>query len=416
MGQLIQGAQTALARRQTDRSNKMEDDTKELAYSAYMGNQDSIKDLMAVNPEYAMKLLDRREKQQYEQQQYQAKQQAYNADMNQKLKTDMEGIMANISKFPDAESARPYAEAQFQEIMKRHPEAMQGVSQEDLIYDEGDYNQAKVLFGPGKDKNIGQVSPKDFTVESLAEYSKTGDIKGLTRYLPQVKDIAGIPHQVNPMTQKWEPIVDMTSPGITEQAKAIAKIEADKQSEKDFAKSKMKWQDSETQIISAIDSADSKTKILDNTTSKLKELLDDRVTKYGTGLLSRFPATDERTIKGLITTIEANSTFTTLTDLKAAGGTLGAIAQKELELLSSALGMLDQAGNAEEMIRVLDQISQANTDSVRRLRDGYARDKERYSKGFQSDAQAETDKPQADKFKGAPPGYAERRARLLGGQ
>jgi signal recognition particle subunit SEC65 len=395
MGQLIQGAQTALARRQTDRSNKMEDGTKELAYSAYMGNQDSIKDLMAVNPEYAMKLLDRREKQQYEQQQYQAKQQAHNADMNQKLKTDMEGIMANISKFPDAESARPYAEAQFQEIMKRHPEAMRGVNPEDLIYDEGDYNQAKVLFGQGKEKSkMSQVSFKDATGESIAKYEQSGDANDLVRYKPEIRKIAGIDHQINPATDKWEPIVDLTNPAITEQAKALAKIEADKQSEKDFAKSKMKWEDSETQIINAIDSADSKTKLLDNTTDKLKKLLNDRMTKYGTSILSKFPATDERTIEGLVTTIEANSTFTTLTDLKASGGTLGAIAQKELELLSSALGKIDRYGKADEMIRVLDQISQANTDSVRRLRDGYARDKERYSKGFQSDAQAETVKPQ----------------------
>ena len=371
-----------------------------LAQSAYMGDTSALNKLASINPEFAQKI------QMQKNQQDQAKmQQAAQAQQANLKKQEIAKQIAKDSAKMPFEEAASYAQSQAQayniELPPLTPEH---------------HAQFQKIYGAHSDTNIGQVSPKDFTVESLAEYSKTGDIKGLTRYLPQVKDIAGIPHQVNPMTQKWEPIVDMTSPGITEQAKAIAKIEADKQSEKDFAKSKMKWQDSETQIISAIDSADSKTKILDNTTSKLKELLDDRVTKYGTGLLSRFPATDERTIKGLITTIEANSTFTTLTDLKAAGGTLGAIAQKELELLSSALGMLDQAGNAEEMIRVLDQISQANTDSVRRLRDGYARDKERYSKGFQSDAQAETDKPQADKFKGAPPGYAERRARLLGGQ
>jgi len=389
MGSLMQGVQNAQNRRQSEKSNRMEDETKRYAGSAYMGDPDAMKSLMSVNPQAGIQMQQMLA-------QRQAQQQQARLATAGKMRGDIEGIMTNIAKFPDAESVRSYAEEQFKDLQARHPEAMQNFSPEQLTYDEQDYTRAKILYGKAKGEkgnNIGQLSPKDFTVESLAKYAQTGNIGDAVRYSPKIQDIAGIPHQVNPLTQKWEPIVDLTDPSITEQAKVLAKIEADNQSEKDFAKSKLKWQENENKILSSISMADSKTEILNNTTDKLKSLLGALSTRYGS-FLSKFPATDARTIKGLIQTIKANSAFTTLTDLKAAGGTLGAISEAELGLLSSALGSIDQSGDTTELIRVLDQISKANDDSVTRIKSGYDREKSRYSTGFQSDEEPKQSAPQ----------------------
>ena len=352
----------------------------DLSSSAYMGDQSALEQLYGVNPQLAERI------------QMKKQQEAQNKLAQKSKQANMLQEIGKETINMEYEQAAAYAQRRAREMGIEAPLMPREV-----------HEQMKKAFGkPASQSNsIGAASPKDFTPESLSDYSATGDISKLVRYSPQVKDIAGIPHQINPVTQKWEPIVNLNDPNIAEQTKALSKIEADKQSEKDFAKNKEKWKSTETQIINAISAADSKTELLNNTTDKLKGLLEDRITKYGSGLLSKLPASDERTIKGLITTIKANSTFTTLTDLKAQGGTLGAIAAAELELLSAALGELDQAGDSTEVLRVLDQISKANNDSVARLKAGYERDKSIYSKGYES-VDDESSPPQVEATNSAP--------------
>ena len=374
--------------------------TGDLSSSAYMGDEQALQQLYGVNPQLAERI---QMKKQQEAQNKLAQAGQQQKAMQEKQKAVM-GIAKQAITMP-FEQAQAFAAEQAQAL---------GIDAPPLTQEH--YDQFKKVFGGEKGNNIGEFSPKDFTSESLAKYAKTGNIEDVVRYSPQVKEIAGIPHQVNPATQKWEPIVDLSDPGITNQVRELSKIEADKQSELDFGKAKTKWESGETQTLNAISMADSKTKLLSDTTDKLKKLLSDRISKYGTGVLSNFPATDERTIKNLLQTIKANSAFTTLTDLKAAGGTLGTISEAELGLLSSALGTADQAGDAEELIRVLDQITKANDDSVLRLKSGYDREKSRYSKGYQSSlgGQEAAGGGQPEKI-GPPPGYAERRAKILGG-
>ena len=356
----------------------------DLAQSAYMGDPNALGQLYGINPELAEKIKRQKQQDQQNQLAQQAQKQKVSMQADEKTQKIARQIAGDVAKMP-FEQAQPYAAQQA---------AQYGVELPPLTKDFHD--QMVMAHGKAKGEkgnNIGQLSPKDFTVESLAKYAQTGNIGDAVRYSPKIQDIAGIPHQVNPLTQKWEPIVDLTDPSITEQAKVLAKIEADNQSEKDFAKSKLKWQENENKILSSISMADSKTEILNNTTDKLKSLLGALSTRYGS-FLSKFPATDARTIKGLIQTIKANSAFTTLTDLKAAGGTLGAISEAELGLLSSALGSIDQSGDTTELIRVLDQISKANDDSVTRIKSGYDREKSRYSTGFQSDEEPKQSAPQ----------------------
>lgn len=351
-----------------------------LAQSAYMGDAEALGQLYGMNPELAERIKRQKMQEQQNELAVRGRQQKSTQQADERKQEVARQIAKDVANM-SFDQAQSYAAQQAQQY---------GVSLPPLTKEH--HGQFVSAFGKakGEDSNIGQFSPKDFTAPSLAKYAKTGNIEDVVRYSPQVKEIAGIPHQVNPLTQKWEPIADLTDPSITDQTKMLSKIEADKQSEKDFAKSKLKWKEGESKTLSAISMADSKTKILKNTTEKLKSLIGGLSTKHG-AILSNFPATDARTVKGLITTIKANSAFTTLTDLKAAGGTLGAISEAELELLSSALGAIDQSGDTNELIRVLDQIRTANDDSIIRMKAGYEREKDRYSKGFQVDEPRQQD-------------------------
>ena len=142
MGSLMQGVQNAQNRRQSEKSNRMEDETKRYAGSAYMGDPDAMKSLMSVNPQAGIQMQQMLA-------QRQAQQQQSRLATAGKMRGDIEGIMTNIAKFPDAESARSYAEEQFKDLQARHPEAMQNFSPEQLTYDEQDYTRAKILYGKG---------------------------------------------------------------------------------------------------------------------------------------------------------------------------------------------------------------------------------------------------------------------------
>jgi len=232
---------------------------------------------------------------------------------------------------------------------------------------------------------VGTVSPKDFTVESLAEYEASGEIGDLVRYTPKVQDIAGIPHQLDQGTGKWEPLVDMNDPRISEQAKRLAELEADKQSRLDFGKDKSKFMKDESKTIAKIDSARGHHKIMVDTANRIKSLMSGWNTKYGSSL-SFLKGSEARELKNLINTMKANSAFSTLVGIKQSGGTLGAISAPELVLLEAKLGAIDQGGEIPEQVRVIDQILTANQTSINRLDNAYNMDKQRYSGDYDSAA------------------------------
>jgi len=243
-------------------------------------------------------------------------------------------------------------------------------------------DQYKQFFsGTGGGAGIGKASPKDFTVESLSTYEKTGNIGDLVRFSPKTVKVGGVEHQLDPETQKWKPIIDATTKELTEQSSALADIAADKKSRIDFAASKTKWKAGRLKFKSKIDSAKASQNILSATADQIKKHINGLTTKYGASL-SSIPGTESRLLKNQLNTLKAHSAFSTLTDLKQGGGTLGAISGAELVLLESKLGALDQGGEASELIRVVDQIVGSNLSSIGRLENEFNATDAMYSGGF----------------------------------
>jgi len=93
-----------------------------------------------------------------------------------------------------------------------------------------------------------------------------------------------------------------------------------------------------------------------------------RVTPWTSGygsLLSVLPTSDARDFQADLNTLKANIAFGELTAMREAsktGGALGAVSEKELMLLESALGALDTGQSGANLTKNLQQIK----DSIQR--------------------------------------------------
>ena len=79
-------------------------------------------------------------------------------------------------------------------------------------------------------------------------------------------------------------------------------------------------------------------------------------------LLANVPGTDARRVQGKINTLKANIAFNELTQMREAsktGGALGQVAVRELELLESTLGSLDQALDRGDLAAELEKIDKS---------------------------------------------------------
>lgn len=93
----------------------------------------------------------------------------------------------------------------------------------------------------------------------------------------------------------------------------------------------------------------------------LKQKVGHGTAGYGS-LLSGIPATGARDFKADLDNLKANIAFGELTEMRAAsktGGALGQVSDKELVLLQSALGALDQGQSPENLKANLDKIEQS---------------------------------------------------------
>jgi hypothetical protein len=246
-----------------------------------------------------------------------------------------------------------------------------------------EFESLQTVSGGGAKNSFqkGTIDPNKHTIESLENYEASGDVGDLVRNQPKVIDVNGIKHIKNEDTLKWEPVVDIRNQEFSEQSVAAAEFEADKQSRLDFGKDKSKFESNRPTYLNSISAAEQKQTVIRNTADKIKDLMGSWNTKYG-AMLSALPATEARTLKGLIDTMKANSAFTTLTELKAAGGTLGAISEAELNLLERAWGALDQGGDSAEFERVLNQLVDQNSGSLARARNAFDMNKKRYSGSY----------------------------------
>jgi hypothetical protein len=161
-------------------------------------------------------------------------------------------------------------------------------------------------------------------------------------------------------------------------APEVTKFAVEKQEKLDFQKAKTKFNNSIGKTVSKIGSAKATHSVMSDTAKEIKSFISGLNAVFGSSLKS-IPGSEAKKLKGLLDTMKANSAFGTLIDLKANGGTLGAISEAELVLLSAKLGSLDQSGEIPEMLRVIDQILEQNQGSIDRMQTAFDFEKNRFS-------------------------------------
>ena len=102
----------------------------------------------------------------------------------------------------------------------------------------------------------------------------------------------------------------------------------------------------------------------------------DQTTKYSAGkgsLLSFLPESPASDLGETLKTITADSAFTTLTELKDRGGTLGAISSSELELLKSLKSALGQKQSHQQLKFNLNKYKKQRQRSLDKVKREYER-------------------------------------------
>lgn len=150
---------------------QQEDQEKRLFGQAYMGDQGAMQQLAQVRPDLAMQVEQANRQRQQDTMSTQAAQTKGQQEQHKVLG----GILENAAKFGTFEEAQAYTAREAQGA---------GLGDIPPLTEEA-YNQAKTVYGEQPEgADIGAASPKDFTVESMAQYEATGDRGVLKRYTP----------------------------------------------------------------------------------------------------------------------------------------------------------------------------------------------------------------------------------------
>lgn len=151
--QIGSALETRGVRAQKEQQNK-------LIQSAYMGDPQAMQSLMQVNPQMGMKVQeDVRKRKDKTDQAALSKRTAFSKETKE--------IMTNIARFDTFEEAQEYGDRMTQDIASRYPEIIQSVGA-DAVFDEGDFNQAKQIYGAAQDGSISRdVETHQYLIDTI---------------------------------------------------------------------------------------------------------------------------------------------------------------------------------------------------------------------------------------------------------
>ena len=108
---------------------------------------------------------------------------------------------------------------------------------------------------------------------------------------------------------------------------------------------------------------------LAKTIGKASRMIADLQGTGWSGLLSDLPDSEAKKLDNYLETIRANSAFNTLSEMREAsktGGALGQVSEIEIKLLMAAMGSLDQRGDPQDLLDVLGELNEANEGAITR--------------------------------------------------
>jgi hypothetical protein len=227
----------------------------------------------------------------------------------------------------------------------------------------------------GQRGDSGMVSPTMQTVPNTGNFldiaSMPDDLAMEGSYLPPVNnslpmpDVSGLsPFAAEDVLKEWK-LENMKRQGQSADTANQKKEEAPKA---ELAFNSMR--DDTQNMINTIDKA------IENTSGW--------TAGFGT-FLSSVPASGAKNLEATLSTIQADSAFSTLQAMRDAsptGGALGAISERELALLQNARVALDQSQSPDELKSNLENYKRIRTQALKNTADGFKLDYGYYPKGL----------------------------------
>ncbi len=125
------------------------------------------------------------------------------------------------------------------------------------------------------------------------------------------------------------------------------------------------------------DTAD-QNEFINTKSEEIKGRINNMTAGWKGSIASSIKGTEAFDVYSDIQTVVANSALDTLIKLKAEGGTLGALSEKELELLMAKKANLDNSQSPEQLRKNLDSFVAQNNKALAKLERRYAEDSKRF--------------------------------------
>ena len=223
---------------------------------------------------------------------------------------------------------------------------------------------------------VNDITPSHYTVESLSNFSQSGDFNDLKRYnaVERITDQStGAVYDRNKSTGELIVVKSVEQAAAERKARTLA--DSFNEEAALFAKNQVKQ-------VSRLQTARFETKNIQKQIQDARDIIKKYPQATGWGsLLGMVPDTEAAQLEGLLKTLQANVAFKALQEMRAnspTGGALGNVSNVEIELLYQSLAPILQKGGIPELLSTLNTIESDALHTLKVFEEGYAQNLRTY--------------------------------------
>ena len=223
--------------------------------------------------------------------------------------------------------------------------------------------------------NINNINPRDYTVDSVAQFQKSGDFKDLKRYdsIERIKDANGIVRMFDKSNSQYLG----QAYGADSVGEDAAKIDAIQQ----FDKQRVEFVGTFNKQYQRIRGVMASKNTLEKEIAKVIPILEAGKGVGLQSLLASIPTTDANRVKNILSTVQANVAFDRLQKMRddsVTGGALGNVSDAEITLLMNSLTQLSNAQTPEAILESLEVVMRKNHEYLGLIEDSFVSDLYKY--------------------------------------
>lgn len=223
--------------------------------------------------------------------------------------------------------------------------------------------------------NINNINPRDYTVESVSNFQKTGKFSDLKRYdsIERVKDTNGIVRMFDKSSSEYL--------GQAYGADSVGADAAEISAIKKFDQHRVDFKGTFNKQYHRIRGVMASRKILEDEIAKVIPILEAGKGAGLESLLASIPTTDANRVKNILSTVQANIAFDRLQKMRddsVTGGALGNVSDAEITLLMNSLTQLSNAQTPEAILESLEVVMRKNHEFLGLMESSFVEDIYKY--------------------------------------